>query len=144
MANEKSGNLAVVYVLAGSTPMSGATGAKLSGMNASGLVRSKEPIDVTQLGDAYKRRILGLGDNDLSAINGNLVSGDAGQAAVETAFANGTSIMVGVYFEGTASAGLQVECLVESIDKKAGTSGAVSFTPKFVSQGAAVALPVRS
>ncbi len=140
---EIAGKLAEVYVLAGVTAMTGSTGAKLQGMDSSGLSQMAEMLDITQFGDSFKRRMPGIKDTDIST-SGNLYSGDTtGQAILQTAYDNGTTVFVGIYPQGTGVAGKQVQCYVEGLETKASATGKVTFTPKFSAIAAPEALPLR-
>jgi hypothetical protein len=138
---EVAGKVSKVYVIAGNSAMTGSTGTELK-MDSNGLTQMAEMLDITSFGDNFKKRMPGIKDTGIEA-SGNYDPADAGQAILQTAYDNGTTVFVGIYPQGTGVAGKQVQCYVESIDIKATATGKQTFAPKFAPIAAPVALPLR-
>lgn len=140
---EIAGKTAVIYVLGGTSAMTGSTGTVLGSMDSAGLSQIADMLDITAFGASSKVRIPGIKDTNIEA-SGNYDPSDAGQTAIQTAYDNGTTIFVGIYPQGTSIAGKQVQCYVESIESKATPTGKQTFAPKFSAIALPVALPARS
>lgn len=139
--SELAGKVAKIYVH--TAAMTGSTGNILSGMDSTALTQMAEILDITQLGDNYKKRMPGIKDSSVDA-GGNYDPADTtGQGILQTAFDNGTTVFVGIYPQGTTIAGKQVQCYVESLEWKASATGKQTFVPKFAPTAAPVALPLR-
>jgi hypothetical protein len=136
---EQAGKTNQVWVLAGSTPMTNATGAKMLGVDASTYGQLCDLLDITSFGDTYKKRIAGLLDCKV-ACSGNLYVGDTTGQAILIA---GNSIMIGVYPSGTTVAGSQINAIVESYEQTSDVAGKQTFKATFQTNGAPVALPLR-
>lgn len=136
---ETPGYINQVFVLAGTTPMSNSTGAKIMGIDKSTLKNLADIMEITAFGDTYKKRMSGLLDTNI-AIEGNVYVGDT---TGQNVFVPGASIMLGIYPQGTAVAGTQVPCIVESaeIDAEVSKQQAIKLTVQC--NGAPVALPTR-
>lgn len=137
--SEKAGNLRQIFILAGATPMTNATGAKVNGVDDSTIQELCNLLDKTQYGDTYHKRMAGLLDTSVS-ISGNYDTADTNGQNVIVA---GAEVMVGVYPDGTGVAGLQYPCFIESREYSAGVDGKQAFSASFKGNGAPVALPLR-
>lgn len=136
---ELAGYLNQVFVLAGSTPMSGSTGAKVLGISKSSYNALCDIMEISQFGDTYKKRKGGLKDSEVS-IDGQLYSADATGQAV---FIAGNEVMLGLYPQGTAVAGVQIPCIIESVENSAEVAGIQAFKASIKGNGAPEALPLR-
>jgi hypothetical protein len=137
---EVAGNLFEVYVLAGATPMTASTGAKVLAIDNASFKDLCNILEKTAFGDTHKMRMGGLKDTELS-LSGNYYAGDTTGQAV---FIAGDTIMVGAYPSGPTAAGRQVECIVESVEQSATPNDKVKFSVGLAANGAAVALPART
>lgn len=137
---ELAGKTNQVYILAGTSAMSGATGAKINGVDSATLNRLADILEISQFGDDYKKRMAGLKDSNIS-ISGNFDPADTNGQNVIVA---GDFVYVGLYQQGTAVAGVQVPMIIESVEQAAEVSGQQTFSASFQGNGAPVALPART
>jgi hypothetical protein len=138
---EQAGYLNEVYVLAGDTPMTGSTGAKVNGIDNSTYNDICAMLDITAFGHTRMHRKTGLKDGNVT-ISGNLYTSDTNGQAVITA---GAALYIGVYPEGTGVAGTQLAALVESVGKASVANGKQTFTATLQGSGDdPVALPLRT
>lgn len=140
MAGEVAGALNQVWILAGTTHMTGSTGAKVNGIDKSTFNQLCEIMEITAFGDTAKRRLAGLLDADIS-IEGNVYTGDTTGQAVLVA---GASCFIGVYPQGTGVAGTQIPAIVESVETSADVTGMQRIKAVCKLNGVAEALPLRS
>ena len=136
---ELAGKLNQVWALAGSTAMTGATGAKVFGVDNASWNALCSLLEIPQFGDTHMNRMAGLKDTTVS-ISGNYDPTDAtGQNILEP----GDIIHIGVYPQGTAVAGKQVKAIVESFENAAEVTGKQTFSASISGIAAPVALPLR-
>ena len=136
---ELAGKTNVVYILDGTTGMTGSTGAKIEGVDNQTYGRLCDILEITAFGDSYKARIAGLLDFSFS-ISGNVYTGDTtGQDVIVP----GASVYIGAYPSGTGIAGTQIPAIVESFEVTAAVAGKQTFTASFAANGAPEALPLR-
>jgi len=135
---ELAGKLNQVWALTGTTAMTNVTGAKVNSCDNSSYNRLVELLEVTHFGDNYRRRMAGLLDTSVP-ISGNYDPSDTGQGVLVP----GASIFIGVYPQGTAAAGFQVQAIVESHEISADASGKQTFSASIQGIAAPVALPAR-
>ena len=129
-----------VFILAGSTHMTGSTGAKVSGITKSTFKQLCDIMEITAFGDTSKRRIAGLLDAEID-LDGNVYVGDTnGQAVLVT----GASCWIGVYPSGTAVAGSQIPAIIESVETDADIKGMQTIKAVCKLNGVAEALPLRA
>lgn len=136
---EVTGYTNEVYVLAGTSAMSGSTGAKILGISNSTFNKLCEMLDKTAFGDNYRKRKGGLKDNNIT-INGYLYVGDT---TGQDVLVPGADIYIGTYPSGTGVAGTQIPAVVESVEIGSAVDGLTTFTANISGNGAAVALPLR-
>jgi hypothetical protein len=129
-----------VWILAGSTHMTGSTGAKIQGINKSTFNQLCDIMEITAFGDTAKRRIAGLLDADIN-IEGNVYTGDTTGQAVLVA---GASCFIGVYPSGTAVAGTQIPAIIESVETSADVAGMQTIKAVCKLNGVSEALPARA
>ena len=135
---ELAGKLNEVWILAGSSPMTNATGAKISGVDNSTWKRLCDMLETNAFGNTNKTRMGGLLDNNVT-ISGNLYDTDTGQGAL----VEGAAIYIGVYHQGHTVNGRQMPAIIESIDEAADASGKQTFSASILGNGAPVTLPLR-
>jgi phosphate/sulfate permease len=97
-------------------------------------------LDITSFGDTNYKRMAGLLDGKFS-ISGNVYTGDTTGQALLIA---GNTVFVGIYPSGTAVAGTQVQCIVQSHDLTMPVAGKQTFSTVFSPIAAPVALPAQS
>ncbi len=131
---ELAGRINQVWIKAGAQ-MDG-DGAKINGVDNSTFNKLADILEITQFGDAYKKRIAGLKDTNIS-ISGNYDPADAGQLLLEP----GDLIYVGVYPQGTAVAGTQAQFIVESFEQTATVDGKQTFSCSLQGNSAPVTMP---
>jgi len=137
---ELAGRLNEVWVIAGAAAMTNVTGAKVQAADNSSMNRLAELLDITQFGDSYRDRILGLKDTGFT-VSGNYDPADAtGQGVLNNP---GAEVFIGIYHSGTAVAGTQVNALVESFEISADVAGKQTFSCTLQGIAAPVALPAR-
>lgn len=136
---EQAGKNNVVYVLAGDTAMTNATGAKIEGVDNSSFGRLCDILEITAFGDAYKKRMAGLKDTSVS-ISGNLYSGDT---TGQDVLIPGNTVYIGIYPNGSSAAGTQVPVIVESFEQSSDVAGKQTFSCAVQAIGAPVELPAR-
>jgi len=137
---ELSGKINIVYILTGATPMLATTGAKINGVNSSTYNRLAEILEITQFGDDYKKRMAGLKDTSVS-LSGNYDPSDtAGQLDLEP----GDSVYIGIYPEGTGTAGKQAPMVVENFEQSSSADGKQEFSSSLVGNGAPETLPAQT
>lgn len=138
--SELAGKLNKVYILAGTTAMTGSTGNEVSGVDDSTYDQMVDLLEISRFGDTYKKRIAGLADTSV-ALSGNYVPTDsAGQLALNP----GDFVYIGLYPQGTAIAGKQIPMIVEKFEIKATASGKQTFSASLSGNGAPVVLPART
>lgn len=137
---ELAGNLNEAYILAGTTAMTGSTGAKISGIDNSTYANLAEMLEITAFGDTYRKRKPGLMDNTCT-ISGNIYTGDTNGQDVIVA---GAYVYIGLYPQGSTVAGKQIPAIVESVETAAAYDGKQTISVTFASNGAPVTLPARS
>lgn len=137
---ELAGKLNQVWALAGSSAMTGATGAKVFGVDNASWRALADILEISQFGDTYKNRMGGLLDTAVS-LSGNL---DPTDTNGQNVLVPGNTIYIGMYPQGTAAAGKQVKALVESFEQAAEVSGKQTFTASILGIAAPEALPARS
>lgn len=128
-----------VYILAGTTPMTNATGAKVQGVDSSDWQDMADKLEVSQFGDTHKDFIGGQKDTTYS-MSGYYDPADTNGQALLVA---GDFVMVGIYPQGPTAAGRQVKALVESVGYSATAAGRQEFSASLQGCGAPVALPAR-
>jgi hypothetical protein len=136
---EQAGFTNQVFVLAGTVAMTGSTGAKINGVDNSTLSKLVDLLEITQFGDAYKKRKGGLKDTSFS-ISGNY---DPADTLGQLVLIPGNEVMIGHYPQGTTVAGLQVQAIVENFEIAADAAGKQTFTCSLQGQVVPVALPLR-
>ncbi len=136
---ELAGRLNEVWILSGSTAMIGTTGAKINGVDNSSFNRLADLLDITQFGDSYRDRIVGLKDTNVT-LSGNYDPVDAAQVILDNP---GAEIFIGIYPSGTGVAGKQVNALIESYEIGADAAGKQTFSCTIQGIAAPVALPLR-
>lgn len=136
---ELAGKTAQVFILAGAVAMTGSTGAKVDGVDNSTMQDLAELVEITQFGDSYKRRLVGIKDSSVQ-LSGNYNPSDTNGQNVITA---GAAIYIGIYPQGTGVAGRQIPALVESVDWTSEVNGKQSFSCSIMGNGAPVVLPLR-
>lgn len=123
---ELAGKTNIVYVLVGSTAIEDGTGAKVEGVDNSSYEQLCDMLDITQFGDDYRNRKAGLKDTTVS-LSGNYYPGDTNGQDV-LADGVGDTIYIGVYPEGTGTAGKQVKALVENFNISAAVADKQTFS----------------
>ena len=137
--SEVAGRTNQVFALAGTTAMTGATGAKINGIDNSTWNQLCELLEISQFGDTYKNRMAGLLDTEVQ-ISGNYDPVDTNGQAIMIA---GNYVMIGIYPQGTTVVGRQVRAIVESVEIAAEPTGKQAFTASLKGCAAPVALPLR-
>lgn len=137
---ELAGNTNIIYILAGSTAMTNATGAKVQGIDNSTYNQLCDLLEITQFGDTYKNRMGGLKDTNVS-ISGNVYTGDTTGQDVLVA---GNTVFIGVYPSGTGVEGKQVKCIVESVELSSAVADKQTISASLQGIAAPVALPLRA
>jgi len=137
---ELAGRLAPIFVLAGTTAMTGATGAKVNGADNASYQRVADLLEITQFGDTSKKRIKGLMDTTFN-VSGNYDPLDTtGQNVLDNV---GGEVFIGVYPQGTGVAGKQVRSLIESFEISMDPQGKQTFNATLQGVADPVALPLR-
>ena len=138
--SELAGKINIVYILTGTTAMIATTGAKINGVDSSTYNRMAEMLEITQFGDDYQKRIAGMKDTSVS-LSGNYDPLDtAGQLDLEP----GDFVYIGIYPEGTGTAGKQIPMAVESFDQSSSATGKQEFSCSLSGNGAPETLPAQA
>ena len=98
---------------------------------------SRAMLEVTQFGDAAIDRIYGLKDTPFT-VSGHYDDSDTGQAQIQAANINGTSLYVRFLPDG--STGWKALCLVESYEAAAGVGDTATFSISFQAIAAPTAI----
>lgn len=109
---------------------------EIDGINDFSFTPSRDTLDTTDFADTSGAhlRLMGLQDTSIS-ISGDYEAADTnGQVVLRDAMLNGTSVGLGILFDGTD--GLKVLCYVESFEISAGVEDKVEFSCELVSTGA--------
>jgi len=137
---ELAGKVNEVYVLTGTSAMTGSTGAKVLGVDDSTFRKMCDMLEITAFGDSNKKRIAGLLDASID-LAGNYYPGDTtGQDILEP----GDNVYIGVYPSGPSVAGKQFPGLVETFEIKASAADKQTFSATIQGNGAVVDLPART
>lgn len=137
---EQAGKTNVVYVLAGTTAMTGSTGVKINGVDNTTYKKLCNILEIGQFGEDYLKRIPGKKDTSIS-LSGNLDTADTnGQLEL----VEGSYVMIGLYPSGTGVAGKQVPCILESFEESYDANGKQTFSCSALGNGAPVALSART
>ena len=137
---EVAGRLNEVWILAGTVAMTAGTGAKALGVDNSTFSKLCTILEIPQFGDSYMKRIVGMKDNTFS-ISGNFYVGDTTGQDIMIA---GNSVYIGTMPSGPTVAGSQIPVIIESFEVSADATGKQTFSASFASNGAPVALPIRT
>ena len=136
---ELAGKLNEVYVLTGTSAMTGSTGAKVLGVDDSTFRKMCDLLEITAFGDSNKKRIAGLLDASIDLAGNYYPSDTTGQDVLEP----GDSVYIGVYPSGPATAGYQFPGIVETFEVKAAAPDKQTFSATVQGNGAVVALPAQ-
>ena len=137
---ELAGRLSPIFILSGTTAMTGATGAKINGADSASWQRVAELLEITQFGDTAKKRMKGLTDTSVQ-ISGNYDPLDTnGQVVLDNV---GNECFVGIYPQGTTVAGKQCRVLVESFEISTDPQGNQTFSATLQGVAEPVVLPLR-
>lgn len=131
----------VVYVLAGTTAMSGSTGAKVNDANDFSFPKSSNIVEVPQFGEVYTNKISTLKDTTVTVSGYYDPTDTNGQVVLDNV---GDTVYIGHYPQGTGVAGIQVKAIIESFEFGATASGEQTFTCTLTGIAAPEALPLRS
>lgn len=137
---ELAGKTNLVYILTGSTAMIASTGAKVLGCDSSSYNQLCDLLEITAFGDSYKNRMAGLKDTNFS-LSGNYYPGDT---TGQDELVPGDTVFIGVYPQGDAVAGYQVNAIVESFEISAGVGDKQTFSASLQGIAAPVALPAQA
>lgn len=137
---ELAGKTNVVYILTGTTAMTGLTGAKVLGVDNSSYNQLCDLLEITQFGDNYKNRMAGLKDTNVS-LSGNYYPGDT---TGQDELVPGDTVYVGIYPQGTGVAGKQVKAIVESFEISASVGDKQTFSASLQGIAAPEALPLQA
>lgn len=137
---EKAGFVRQVYILAGTTAMTGSTGAKVMGVDNNSYGQLCEALDITAFGDTHRKRMPGLKDTTFT-ISGNVYVGDT---TGQDLLVPGDYIYIGAYPSGPTVAGVQVAAFVQSFETTSDVAGKQTFTASFACSDSPVALPART
>lgn len=137
---ELAGYLNEVYVLAGTTAMGAATGAKILSVDNATFQQLCDLLEITQFGEANKKRHPGLKDNSMS-ISGNINSGDT---TGQDVLVPGAFVYIGVYPAGPTAVGTQMPALIESFESTYAVADMDKFSCSFQGNGASVELPAQT
>lgn len=136
---EQAGKTNVVYVLAGTSAMTGSTGAKVNGVDSTTYNHLCNILDISQFGEDYNKRLAGKKDTNFS-LSGNY---DPADTNGQLELVPGDSVYIGIYPQGTTVAGTQVPAIVESFETSFDANGKQTFSCSLQGNGAPVALPLR-
>lgn len=136
---ELAGKLNQVFILAGTTAMTGSTGAKINGFDQSTFNQLCDILDIPQFGDTHKNRMAGMLDTEHKT-GGNYDPTDTNGQNVLIA---GNTVMIGIYPQGTTVAGKQVKAIIESVEISAEPTGKQTISASLKGCAAPVALPLR-
>lgn len=136
---ELAGKTNLVYILSGSTAMTDATGAKVLGVDDSTYSQMADLLEITQFGDDYKNRIAGLKDTSVS-LSGNY---DPADTTGQDELVPGDTVYVGIYPEGSSTAGKQVKAIVENFEISASASDKQTFSATLQGIAAPETLPAQ-
>ena len=136
---EKAGKTNECYWLAGSDAMTGATGAKIAGLDSASLSELANLLEIPEFGNEYNRRMAGLKDTS-SEISGNYNPDDVTQSGLEA----GAFGYIGFYQSGPAAAGKQVPVIIESVEWSADVTDKQTISISLQGNGAPVELPARA
>lgn len=126
---ELAGNKARIRISA--TKMTSASdGYEVKGAESTGLNKLKELLEVTALGDDYKRRIVGLKDTEIP-LKGSIITDDDGQDLFDNDY-----VYIAIYPEGFSEAGTQVYMVIESVNYTYEVSGKQDFDVSLKGNGA--------
>jgi len=128
-----------VWVLAGSTPMTNNTGAKMLSIDNSSWDTLCDVLEYLAYGDTYKKRIASLHDTAMT-ISGSL---NPAETTGQNAMVAGATVMLGVYPEGTTVAGTQAQFIVTKVGKAFPAAGMQTVSYEVVCNSVPVALPLR-
>lgn len=137
---ELAGNLNVVYILAGTTPMAEGTGAAIKGVDNSSFGKLCDILEITAFGDASKKRKGGLKDTTFT-LSGNRYTGDT---TGQDILIPGNDIYIGAHPAGKSVAAEQIPAIVESIEWSAEVAGMQKFTASIAANGAPVVMPAHT
>lgn len=112
---------------------------EIDGINDVSFGPTRELLESTDFKDTSgaRTRFAGLKDGAIS-LSGQYESADTAQAAVRTAWENGTDCYVKILWNGAT--GHKVKTLVENFEIKAAVDGAVEFTSSHQFNGASSAV----
>lgn len=138
---EQAGKLQVVYVLSGSSAMTSSTGEKVNGADNSSMNKMAELLEISQFGDSYRDRIVGLKDTNVT-LSGNYDPDDTnGQDVLDDP---GAEVFIGLYPKGTTETGKQVNALIESFEISSDATGKQTFSCTLQGIAEPVTLPAQS
>lgn len=137
---ELAGNTNEVYILTGTDAMADGTGAKVLGCDDSSYNQLCDLLEITAFGDDYKNRIAGLKDTNVS-LSGNYYPGDT---TGQDELVPGDTVYVGVYPQGTDTAGKQVKAIVENFEISMSASDKQTFSASLQGIAEPVELPAQS
>ena len=128
---ELAGKLMEVRI--NSTEMTdGDGGAKVNGADNTTLNKLADILEITQFGDDYKKRMVGLKDSNVS-LSGNYDPADTnGQLVLEP----GDDVWVALFPQGTSESGTQIKMIVESFEQSASVDGKQEFSSSLQGNGA--------
>ena len=110
----------------------GGDGAKVNGVDNATLNKLADILEITQFGDDYKKRIVGLKDSNVS-LSGNYDPADTnGQLVLEP----GDDVWVALFPQGTTENGTQVKMIVENFEQSAAVDGKQEFSSSLQGNGA--------
>jgi len=118
----------------------GSDGYKIEGVDNATLNRLADILEITQLGDTYKKRMGGLKDSSV-ALSGNYRPDDTnGQLALEP----GDDVYIAMFPEGTTKAGKQIQMIVENFEHASAADGKQTFSATVQGNGAPAAISAAS
>lgn len=138
--SELAGKTNEVYVLTGTAAMTSTTGAKVLGCDNSSYNQLCDLLEITAFGDDYKNRLAGLKDTNLS-LSGNYYPGDT---TGQDELVPGDTVYVGVYPQGTGTAGKQVKAIVENFEISMSVGDKQTFSASLQGIAEPVTLPAQS
>jgi len=128
-----------VWGLAGAVAMTNSTGAKMLSIDNSSWDTMCDVLDYLAYGDTFKKRIASLHDTAMS-ISGSYNPADT---TGQNIMIPGNTVMLGVYPQGTAVAGVQAQFIVTKVGKAFPAAGIQTIAFEVVCNSVPVELPLR-